>query len=139
VKLKEELLPVLQSLGHEVADEGICGSDSVDYPDLAALVARKVSQGQAERGLLLCGTGIGMAIAANKFSGVRAAVVDDEQTARISRQHNDLNVLCLSGDAVSGQQAQNILRAWLETPFEGGRHARRLEKIAQLEREGCQS
>ncbi|BBO32053.1 ribose 5-phosphate isomerase B [Lacipirellula parvula] len=136
--LKEQLIGMLRSKGHEVLDEGTCATESVDYPDFAVLVAKKVSQGAAERGVLICGTGIGMAITANKFSGVRAAPCNDEVTAEISRRHNDLNVLCLSADMLSPRTVERMVEVWLTTPFEGGRHERRVEKIHQLEKElGC--
>lgn len=131
--LKEQLIGLLRSKGHEVVDEGATGGESVDYPDFAALVARKVSVGAVERGILICGTGIGMAIAANKFSGVRAAPCYDEVTAEISRRHNNLNVLCLSADMLSPRTAERMVDVWISTPFEGGRHERRVEKIHQLE------
>lgn len=137
-QLKEQIIGMLRSKGHEVLDEGTCGAESVDYPDFAVLVAKKVSQGVAERGVLICGTGIGMAITANKFSGVRAAPCNDEVTAEISRRHNNLNVLCLSADMLSPRTVERMVEVWLATPFEGGRHERRVEKIQQLERElGC--
>jgi ribose 5-phosphate isomerase B len=136
--LKEQIIGMLRSKGHEALDEGTCGTESVDYPDFAVLVAKKVSQGAAERGVLICGTGIGMAVTANKFSGVRAAPCNDEVTAEISRRHNDLNVLCLSADMLSPRTVERMVEVWLTTPFEGGRHERRVEKIHQLERElGC--
>jgi ribose 5-phosphate isomerase B len=133
--LKEQLIALLKSRGHEVLDEGPMSEGSVDYPDFAALVARKISAGEAERGILICGTGIGMAISANKFPGVRAAACADEVTAELSRRHNDLNVLCLSGDLLSSRVAERVVEKWLETEFEGGRHHRRVEKIRDLERE----
>ena len=137
--LKEQLISLLRSKGHDVDDEGTCGPDSVDYPDFAALVAKKISQRTADRGILICGTGIGMAIAANKFPGVRAAPCNDEVTAEISRRHNDLNVLCLSADMLSPRTVERMVEVWLVTPFEGGRHERRVEKIHELEQEidGC--
>jgi ribose 5-phosphate isomerase B len=137
--LKEQLVALLRSKGHEVDDEGTCGPDSVDYPDFAALVAKKISQQTADRGILICGTGIGMAIAANKFPGVRAAPCNDEVTAEMSRRHNDLNVLCLSADMLSPRTVDRMVEVWLATPFEGGRHERRVEKIHELEQEigGC--
>src|SRR2546423_206860 len=119
--LKQHLDQWLAAEGHRVLDVGTHSSDSVDYPDFAAAVAHAVSAGEAERGLLVCGTGIGMAIAANKVSGIRAGVCADVETARLSRQHNDLNVLALAGRATSEDGAVAIVRAWLETPFEGGR------------------
>jgi ribose 5-phosphate isomerase B len=131
--LKEQLIQMLRSKGHDVDDEGTCGPDSVDYPDFAALVAKKISQRSADRGILICGTGIGMAIAANKFPGVRAAPCNDEVTAEMSRRHNDLNVLCLSADMLSPRTVERMVEVWLGTPFEGGRHERRVEKIHELE------
>ena len=132
--LKQHLDQWLVAEGHRVLDLGTHSSDSVDYPDFAAAVAHAVSAGEAERGLLVCGTGISMAIAANKVSGIRAGVCADVETARLSRQHNDLNVLALAGRATSADGAVAIVRAWLETPFEGGRHERRLAKVTGLER-----
>ena len=132
--LKQHLKEWLVAEGHCVLDAGTYSSDSADYPDFAAAVARTVSTGQAERGLLVCGTGIGMAIAANKVSGIRAGVCRDVETARLSRQHNDLNVLALAGRDTAPADAVAIARVWLETPFEGGRHQRRLTKVAGLER-----
>jgi ribose 5-phosphate isomerase B len=135
VALKEAVLTVLRSKGHDVEDVGANGSESVDYPDFASIVARKVSTGQTDRGILICGTGIGMSIAANKFRGVRAAPCSDEVTAEISRRHNDLNVLCLGAELLSARVAERMVEVWLSTEFEGGRHARRVEKIGQLETE----
>jgi len=131
--LKEKLASLLQSKGHEVLDEGTSVAESVDYPDFAALVARKVSDQSAERGILICGTGIGMAVTANKFPGVRAAPCTDEVTAEISRRHNDLNVLCLSADMLSPRSVERMVDLWLKTEFEGGRHSRRVEKIHEIE------
>jgi ribose 5-phosphate isomerase B len=133
--LKEQIIAMLRAKGHEVDDEGACGSESVDYPDFAALVAKKVSQGAVERGILICGSGIGMAICANKFPGVRAAPCTDEVTAEISRRHNNLNVLCLSADMLSPRIVERMVEVWVATPFEGGRHERRVEKIHLLEQE----
>ena len=124
--LKQHLKEWLVAEGHRVVDAGTNSSDSVDYPDYAAAVARAVSAGEAERGLLVCGTGIGMVIAANKVPGIRAGVCGDVETARLSRQHNDLNVLALAGRTTSLDHAITIVRTWFETPFEGGRHQRRL-------------
>jgi len=131
--LKQHLKEWLVVEGHRVVDAGTNSSDSVDYPDYAAAVARAVSAGEAERGLLVCGTGIGMVIAANKVPGIRAGVCGDVETARLSRQHNDLNVLALAGRTTSLDHAIAIVRTWFETPFEGGRHQRRLTKVAGLE------
>ena len=110
-------------------------SDPVDYPDVAADVARRVSKHEVDRGILVCGSGLGMCIAANKFPGVRAAPCHDDLTAEMSRRHNDLNVLCLSADLLGERLVDRMVELWMNTPFEGGRHARRVEKIAQLERQ----
>ena len=131
--LKEKVIALLKSRGHEVIDDGPASDTSVDYPDFAALVAKKVSSGEVERGILICGTGIGMAISANKFPGVRAAACTDEVTAELSRRHNDLNVLCLSGDLLSSRSIERLVDIWMKTDFEGGRHQRRVEKIRDLE------
>ena len=131
--LKQELKSWLVGQGHTVLDVGTHSADSVDYPDFALAVSRAVAAGEAARGLLVCGTGIGMAIAANKVPGIRAAVCGDTDTARLSRQHNDLNVLALAGRATSPAAAIGIVRVWLETAFEGGRHERRLAKLSDLE------
>jgi ribose 5-phosphate isomerase B len=120
-------------LGQEVVDVGSYDGQDDDYPDVAALVARKVASKEVDRGILLCGTGVGMCIAANKIPGVRAAPCHDDITAEVSRRHNDLNVLCLSGDLLGEKLADRLVEIWLRTPFEGGRHARRNEKITQLE------
>ena len=137
VQLKGKIVDLLRSWGHSVCDEGPDVADSVDYPDFAARVSAKVSQGDVDRGILICGTGIGMAIAANKFEGVRAAPCNDELAAEISRRHNDLNVLCLSSDMLSQRNVDRIVEIWLNTGFDGGRHARRVEKIADLESDRC--
>lgn len=133
--LKEKVISLLKAKGHTVIDDGPSNEASVDYPDFAALVAKKVSCGEVERGILICGTGIGMAIAANKFPGVRAAACADEVTAELSRRHNNLNILCLSGDLLSSRVTERLVEIWMDTEFEGGRHARRLDKIGELERE----
>jgi ribose 5-phosphate isomerase B len=133
--LKAKLIEMLTAMGHEMVDEGTHHGRSVDYPDFASAVSRKVSCGEADRGILICGTGIGMSIVANKFRGVRAATCRDEPTAEISRRHNDANVLCLSGDMVGEQSLGRLVSVWMNTQFEGGRHARRLTKIAQIEQE----
>jgi ribose 5-phosphate isomerase B len=131
--LKEKVIALLKSKGHEVVDEGPATDESVDYPDFAALVASKVSNGAVDRGILICGTGLGMAIAANKFPRVRAAACVDEVTAELSRRHNDLNVLCLSGDLLSSRSTERLVEIWMDTEFEGGRHQRRLDKILEME------
>ena len=133
VDLKEFLLKYLRSQGLDVRDFGTQGRESVDYPDFAKEVSRRVSSGQAERGVLICTSGIGMSISANKFPGVRAALVQDVDSARSSREHNDANILVLSGAKTDGLLAQQIVEAWLATPFAGGRHQRRIDKIQQIE------
>jgi ribose 5-phosphate isomerase B len=133
VELRAKLIGFLQNLGHQVVDVGSHDGQEVDYPDIAAQVAHKVADGEVERGILVCGTGVGMCIAANKVPGVRAAPCHDDVTAEISRRHNDLNVLCLSGDLLGEKLADRLVEIWLKTPFEGGRHARRNEKIVALE------
>jgi ribose 5-phosphate isomerase B len=132
--VKERILELLKRLNQEAVDLGTNSCDSVDYPDIAAAVAEKVSTGQVERGILICGTGIGMCITANKFAGVRAAPCHDDLSAEMSRRHNDLNVLCLSADMLGEKLIDRMVEIWLKTEFEGGRHARRVEKINQLER-----
>ena len=132
-QLKEKVLGMLRGKGHEVEDDGTLSDESVDYPDFAAIVATKVSTGEVDRGILICGTGIGMAIAANKFCGVRAAACNDEVTAEMSRRHNDANILCLSADLLSPRVVERMIEIWIETEFEAGRHLRRVEKIRQLE------
>jgi len=132
--VRAKLIDLLRKLGHEVDDVGAFSSDAVDYPDIAALVAEKISHQEADRGILICGTGLGMCIAANKFAGVRAAPCHDDLTAEMSRRHNDANVLCLSADLLGERILDRMIETWLGTPFEGGRHARRLEKITSLER-----
>ena len=135
VALKDFLAQKLRSKNIVVEDLGTHGSGSVDYPDFGRLVALKVARGEAERGILMCTSGVGMSIVANKFPGVRAALVHEVQGARMSREHNDSNVLILGGGVVDPTVAEQILDAWLETPFGGGRHQRRIDKIAQVERE----
>ena len=131
--IRSKVIELVQRLGHTVEDVGTFSADAVDYPDIAAAVARKVSRGEVDRGILACGTGMGMAIAANKFHGVRAAPCHDDLTAEMSRRHNDTNILCLSGDLLGGRLIDRMVELWLSTPFEGGRHARRVEKIRELE------
>jgi ribose 5-phosphate isomerase B len=135
VELKEFLVQFLRARGAEVEDLGTQGNDSVDYPDYGAMVAMRVAKGEVDRGVLICTSGIGMAILANKFPGVRAALVHDLRGAQTSREHNDANILVLGGGVTDKPVAQRILEVWLETPFAGGRHQRRLDKITELERE----
>ncbi len=132
-KVKAKVLELLERLGHSTHDAGANGEVSVDYPDIAELVSQSVSEGSSDRGILICGTGIGMAIAANKHKGVRAATCHDTVTAEMSRRHNNLNILCLSADLFGERSVEQIISIWLDTEFEGGRHERRLNKIANTE------
>jgi ribose 5-phosphate isomerase B len=135
VDLKDFLVGILHAMGVEVFDCGTHGKASVDYPDFGREVSLRVSSGEAERGVLVCTTGIGMSILANKFPAVRAALVQDLDTARSSREHNDANILVLSGTKTEQSLAKQILETWLATPFAGGRHQRRVDKICQIERD----
>lgn len=130
----EQIEQLLRDAGHEVISTAPAEGEPSDYPDKAAEVGRAVATGQAEMGVLVCGTGIGMSIAANKIQGVRAALVHDELTAGLARSHNDANVLCLSGDLLGERKVSAIVEKWLKTEFEGGRHQRRVDKIADIER-----
>jgi ribose 5-phosphate isomerase B len=126
---KERLKPLLQSLGVDFEDLGTTSEDSVDYPDYARKVAERVAAGQAEQGLLVCGSGTGMAMTANKVPGVRAAVAWSEETARLARQHNDANVLAIGARTTPEGDIPNIVKAWFDANFEGGRHSARVKKI----------
>lgn len=132
-KAKSSLILALRRDGHTVTDVGTFNEDSADYPDYAVLVGRAVAAGKADRGLLICGTGIGMCIAANKIKGVRAAVVWTKETAILAAEHNGANVLCLGARVLSQSKINAFARIWLKTSFEGGRHLRRLNKIAALD------
>jgi ribose 5-phosphate isomerase B len=132
-ELKDALKRVLDELGITYHDFGTSSPASVDYPDLAEVVARGVAAEQFDRGILVCGSGIGMSIAANKVTGVRAAVVSDVEAARLSRQHNDANVVAIGAWLTPSDRAADIVRAFLTTDFAGGRHAGRLQKIARIE------
>ncbi|MFO0838968.1 MAG: ribose 5-phosphate isomerase B [Phycisphaerae bacterium] len=132
---KERIKALLQNLGAPVVDHGTFSRDAFDYPDSALAVATDVAEGRAERGILFCGTGLGMSIAANKVSGVRAALCHDELTAQLSRRHNNANVLCLPADLVGDALMQSMVKTWIETEFEGGRHARRVGKIVDYEKD----
>ena len=134
VDLKDALVSYLRSKGVDVRDFGSHGREAVDYPDFGKEVSHCVSEGYAERGVLVCTSGIGMSIIANKFLGVRAALVHDVDGARSSREHNDANILVLSGAKTEALLAQEIIEIWLATPFAGGRHQRRVDKISQIER-----
>jgi RpiB/LacA/LacB family sugar-phosphate isomerase len=131
--VKEELKAAIRALGHEVVDAGTQSEASCDYPDIAEEVARRVARGECERGVLICGTGIGMSISANKVGGVRAALVCDEKAAELSRLHNDANVFCAGARTHSAARIADFLRIWLSTAFEGGRHERRVSKIRALD------
>jgi ribose 5-phosphate isomerase B len=133
--LKGHLVGELDRLGHEVLDLGTHDTDSVDYPPICAAVGRAVADGKADRGIVLGGSGQGEQIAANKVHGVRAALCNDLYTARMSREHNDANVLSMGGRIVADGLASEILELWLATPFEGGRHERRVAQIADIEHE----
>jgi ribose 5-phosphate isomerase B len=132
-KAKEELKKMLQARGFTVIDVGTSSEESTDYPDYAAGVGRAVSGGTAERGVLVCGTGIGMCMTANKIRGIRAALVTDEMTAEMSRRHNDANVFCAGARVLATDVMKKLLEKWLDTPFEGGRHERRVRKIDELD------
>ena len=122
VRLKADLVPFLRELGYEVEDLGCFDDEPVDYPDLGQAVAQKVSTGEVERGILICGTGIGMSMVANKFPGVRAALVCHVYAARLAKEHNDANVLVMGGRIVGPGLAREMVKAWLEAKFQGGRH-----------------
>jgi len=133
-EIKEDLRAYLADLKIDTLDLGAYSQEAVDYPDVAGRVAEKVSRGDIEKGLLVCGTGIGMSIAANRFPGVRAALCHDPSTARASREHNNANILVLGGRLIGKALAREILKVWLETEFQGGRHQRRIDKITALEK-----
>jgi ribose 5-phosphate isomerase B len=132
--LKEELKPFLAELGHEVLDVGTDSTDPVDYPAYCAAAARAIVAGEADRAIVLGGSGQGEQIAANKVDGIRAALCHDLYLARLSREHNDANVLAMGARVVAPAYAREIVRVWLETPFEGGRHLARLEQLTRIER-----
>lgn len=135
-ELKEKIKEHLKSSGYEVLDLGTKDTESVDYPDYAEKLALKISTGEVLEGVLCCGTGIGMSIAANKFSGVRAAVAVNEFMARMAKEHNNANVLCLSGRLTDPETAKKLVDVWLNAKFEGGRHERRIRKISEIETKG---
>lgn len=135
VQLKEEVKMVLKEFGHvEVTDVGTFGTESVDYPDIAEKVCADVVSGKADRGIVLCGTGIGISMAANKIKGIRCALCTDVYSAKMSREHNDANVLAMGGRVTGFGPAGEIVRAWVEGEFAGGRHERRVNKIMALEK-----
>ncbi len=133
VSLKNEILPVLKELAVEWKDFGTTTEESVDYPDFGERVSEEVSKNNVERGILICGTGIGMSIVANKFPGIRAALCHDSYSAEMSRLHKDANLLVLPGRIIDKETAKEIVRIWFATPFEGGRHQKRLDKIKAIE------
>ncbi|CAG7634556.1 Putative sugar phosphate isomerase YwlF [Paenibacillus solanacearum] len=133
-RLKDVLKPFIESLGHEVQDYGANGADSVDYPDYASIVCEKVTSGEVDKGILICGTGIGMTIAANKVPGIRCALVHDLFSAKATREHNDSNVLSLGERVIGPGVAEEIVKIWLETDFSNGeRHKNRVGKVKALE------
>ena len=134
VAMKHEILPLLEELNIEWEDMGTKDEESCDYPDFGAKVAESVSKGNVERGLLICGTGIGMSIVANKFPGVRAALCSEDFSAKMSRLHNDSNMLVLPGRVIDINTAISIVKSWIVTEFEGGRHQKRLDKITAIEK-----
>ncbi|HKY63858.1 MAG TPA: ribose 5-phosphate isomerase B [bacterium] len=131
--LKQSILKLLDSRKISYVDLGVASEDSVDYPDYAAKVAESLAKHEVDGGILVCGTGIGMAITANKYKGVRAAVVTDPFTAQMSKEHNDANVIALGGRVLDDAKAAAAVQAWLDAKFQAGRHQRRLEKIAEIE------
>lgn len=132
LELKNEVKRQLEEMGHEVMDLGTLTTESTDYPIYAHLVARAVAEGQAERGVLACGTGIGMCIAANKVPGVRAALPYNEESAALARLHNDANILCLGGRTMDRELVRKMVKIWFETNFEGGRHSRRVGELEEI-------
>ena len=133
---KQQIKAIATELGHECIDFGTDDNSPVDYPDTAYLAAKAVANKQADMAILACATGIGMSMAANKVTGIRAALCHDELSARVSRDHNDANVLCLSGDQISSVLLRRIVEVWLDTEFSGGRHERRVKKIHRIEEGG---
>lgn len=134
IDLKQRIVEFLQGNGHEVSNMGTDTTDSVDYPDYAAKVCEQVASGEIDRGILICGSGIGMNIAANKHIGVRAVRAQDEYDAEWCRRHNNVNVLCLSADRIGEGSVDRLVDIWLTTEFEGGRHARRIDKLGEFEK-----
>jgi ribose 5-phosphate isomerase B len=136
LELKEEIKTLLDELGYAYTDFGTCGVERTDYPVYAARAARAIASGVCEKGILCCGTGVGMSIAANKIKGIRCVVCSDCYSAKLSREHNDTNMLSMGARVVGGDLAKMIARIWLTTEYEGGRHQRRLNQIAVLEAQG---
>ena len=134
-ELKDSMVEYIKSLGNEVVDLGTNSADSVDYPDYAKKVCEEIQQGNSDLGILICGTGIGMSLAANKFEGIRAACVSDVYSAKMSRNHNNANVLCIGARVIGDEVAKLIIKTFLENGFEAGRHQRRVDKIMAFEKE----
>jgi len=134
-ELKDSMVEYIKSIGNEVMDLGTNSADSVDYPDYAKKVCEEIQQGNSDLGILICGTGIGMSLAANKFEGIRAACVSDVYSAKMSRNHNNANVLCIGARVIGDEVAKLIIKTFLENEFEAGRHQRRVDKIMAFEKE----
>lgn len=134
ITLKDSIVNYLEERGVQIEDFGTFGTDSVDYPDFAYKVARSVADGKADKGILMCGTGIGISIAANKINGIRCALCHNTDTAKLTAMHNDSNVLAMGGRVIDADTAVNIVKTWLDTPFEGGRHINRINKISEIEK-----
>lgn len=134
ITLKDSIVNYLEERGAKIEDFGTFGTESVDYPDFAYKVARSVADGKADKGILMCGTGIGISIAANKVNGIRCALCHNTETARLTALHNDSNVLAMGGRVIDSDTAVNIVKTWLDTPFEGGRHISRINKISEIEK-----
>lgn len=134
ITLKDSIVNYLEERGVQIEDFGTFGTESVDYPDFAYKVARSVADGKADKGILMCGTGIGISIAANKVNGIRCALCHNTETARLTALHNDSNILAMGGRVIDSDTAVNIVKTWLDTPFEGGRHVNRINKISEIEK-----
>lgn len=134
ITLKDSIVNYLEERGVKIEDFGTFGTESVDYPDFAYKVARSVADGKADKGILMCGTGIGISIAANKVNGIRCALCHNTETAKLTALHNDSNVLAMGGRVIDSDTAVNIVKTWLDTPFEGGRHINRINKICEIEK-----
>lgn len=134
ITLKDSIVNYLEERGVQIEDFGTFGTESVDYPDYAYKVARSVADGRADKGILMCGTGIGISIAANKVNGIRCALCHNTETARLTALHNDSNILAMGGRVIDSDTAVDIVKTWLDTPFEGGRHINRINKISEIEK-----
>lgn len=134
ITLKDSIVNYLEERGVQIEDFGTFGTESVDYPDYAYKVARSVADGRVDKGILMCGTGIGISIAANKVNGIRCALCHNTETARLTALHNDSNILAMGGRVIDSDTAVDIVKTWLDTPFEGGRHINRINKISEIEK-----